>query len=254
MHDVQFGRLVRAMRHRRGWRQQDLADRASVGRTVIVDLEAGRLAGMRLGTQRQIAGALGFNLEVAPRGLGAEADRVVDQGHALLLGASAAWLTDLAWRTIAEVSYSEWGERGSIDLLAWHAATSTLLVVEIKSELVSVEATLRKLDEKVRLAPAVAAARFGWHPIHVGRLLVLPDERSERRRVAAHRAILDSSFPQRSHAARRWCRSPVGSVAALLFMSAGADRGWSPPGRHRIRPRLRTNVARRRTTADERPR
>jgi len=83
VHDTQLGRLVRALRQRRRWRQQDLADHAGVGRTVVVDLEAGRLGGMRLDTPRRIAAALGFALELAPRGLGSDADHVLDQGHAL---------------------------------------------------------------------------------------------------------------------------------------------------------------------------
>jgi hypothetical protein len=58
------------------------------------------------------------------------------------------------------VSYSVYGERGSIDLLAWHPAIRTLLVIEVKTEVSSVEAMLRKHDEKVRLAPRVAAERF----------------------------------------------------------------------------------------------
>ena len=48
-----------------------------------MDLEAGRLGGMRLDTPRRIAAALGFALELAPRGLGSDADHVLDQGHAL---------------------------------------------------------------------------------------------------------------------------------------------------------------------------
>jgi Holliday junction resolvase-like predicted endonuclease len=67
-----------------------------------------------------------------------------------------------------------YGERGSIDLLAWHEATRTLLVVEVKTEVASIEATLRKHDEKVRLARRVAADRFGWQATVTSRLLVLP--------------------------------------------------------------------------------
>jgi hypothetical protein len=214
-------------------------------------LEAGRLDGLRLGTQRRIVAALGFGIEVNPRGLGAEADRILDQGHAALLGTTEKWLDSLIWKTVAEVTYSEWGERGSIDLLAWHDSTATLLVVEIKTELVSIEATLRKLDEKTRLAAGIAAARFDWRAKAVGRLLVLPDDRTERRRVASHGAVLDGAFPVRSYAARRWCRSPVGSVAALLFVSDGAGRGSPRSGGRagRIRPQLRTNAAVRRTTS-----
>ena len=253
MHDIQVGRLVRAVRQRRRWRQQDVANRAGVGRTVIVDLEAGRLDGMRLGTQRRIATALGLGLEINLHGLGAEPDRVLDEGHAALLGASKKWLDGLGWKTLSEVTYSEWGERGSIDLLAWHGPTGTLLVVEIKTELVSIEATLRKLDEKTRLAAGIAARQFEWSAKAVARLLVLPDERVERRRVAAHAAVLDGAFPLRSYAARAWCRSPAGAVAALLFLSDARGRRSPRAGGRAARIRLRagTNVAVRRTTSGQ---
>ena len=193
---------------------------------------------MCLNTLRQITSALGFGMDVTPRGLGADADRLLDQGHATLMGATAKWLDGLGWKPVAEVSYSEWGERGSIDLLAWHEATATILVIEIKTELVSVEATLRKLDEKVRLAPRIALSRFGWRATVASRLLVFPDSRSERRRVAAHDAVLDGAFPIRSYAARRWCRSPVGAVAALLFMPDGDGRGSRSRSGHVARVRI----------------
>jgi transcriptional regulator with XRE-family HTH domain len=237
VNDVQLGRLVRALRHRRRWRQQDLADRAGVGRTVIADMEAGRLSRMCLATQRQVTAAFAFNLELTPRGLGADTDRVLDERHAPLLGATATWLEGLAWQCVPEVSYSEWGERGSVDILAWHEPSATLLVVEVKTEIASVEATLRKMDEKVRLTPKIALARFSWDAAVVGRLLVLPDQRSERRRVAANSSVFDRAFPTRSYAARRWCRSPAGSVAALLFLPQPASRRSAPRGaaRQRIR-------------------
>jgi hypothetical protein len=38
-----------------------------------------------------------------------------------------------------EASYSIYGERGSIDILAGHATTRSMLVVEVKSELMSIE-------------------------------------------------------------------------------------------------------------------
>jgi hypothetical protein len=198
---------------------------------------------MRLGTQRRIARALGLDLEVNLRGLGAEPDRVLDEGHAALLGTGKKWLDGLGWNTLPEVTYSEFGERGSIDLLAWHRPTGTLLVVEIKTELVSIEATLRKLDEKTRLAAGIAARRFEWSAKAVARLLVLPDERVERRRVAAHSAVLDGAFPLRSYAARAWCRSPSGSVAALIFVSDGRGRGAPRTSRRVARIRRRADTS-----------
>ena len=138
---------------------------------------------------------------------------------------------------VSEVSYSEWGEQGSVDLLAWHESTANLLVVEIKTELASVEATLRKHDEKVRLAPSVAAGRFGWRPASVGRLLVFPEDRTERRRVAAHASVMDGAYPMRSREVRAWCRWPSGPMAGLMFLtdSASSRRTVGRGRRERVR-------------------
>ena len=238
MDDPTLGRLVRVLRHRRGWRQDDLARRAGVGRTAVGDLERGQMDGMRLTTVRRILTALGLSVEAAVRGLGADLDRLLDARHAVLVGSCARWLGRSGWETRSEVSYSEWGERGSIDLLAWHAASRTLLVIEVKTELASVEATLRKHDEKVRLAAKVALQRCGWPAMTVARLLVLPADRTQRRRVARHAAVLDGVYPDRSTVVRRWCRSPDGSLDGLVFLTdvAGGDGTFRRGRRERVRP------------------
>lgn len=236
MDDTRLGRLVRALRRRRGWRQVDLAAKAGVGRSVVSQLEIGRFDARSVATVRQIFETFGLTYEGGVRGLGADADRLLDERHSTLLGACARWLRDLAWKTAAEVSYSEWGERGSVDLLAWHEATSTLLVVEIKTELASVEATLRKHDEKARLAKKIAGP-LGWHASKVNRLLVFPEDRTQRRRVLAHESVMLGAYPVRGHRVRAWCRAPVGTMSGLLFLSDSTpsrgmvDRG---PG-HRVR-------------------
>jgi transcriptional regulator with XRE-family HTH domain len=240
--DARLGRLVRALRHRRRWRQVDLAARAGVGHDAITKLESGRLGPMRTESIRAIVAAFGLSYEPSIRGLGGQEDRLLDQRHADLLGSCAEWLGHLRWVTRAEVSYSEWGERGSIDLLAWHSPSASLLVIEIKSELVSVESTLRKLDEKARLAAAIVRP-FGWRPVSVSRLLVLPDDRTQRRRVAAQARILSGAFPTRSHELRRWCREPSGAIAGLLFLAdpAGRTQSTGVGRRERVRPAPRAH-------------
>jgi transcriptional regulator with XRE-family HTH domain len=221
MDDTKIGRTIRALRHRRGWRQVDLAQKAGVGRSVVSDLEIGRLEARNIATVRKIVAVFGLTFEGGIRGLGADADRVLDERHAALLGACAAWLGSLGWQTAAEVSYSEWGERGSVDLLAWHTPTANLLVIEIKTELASVEQTLRKHDEKVRLA-ATIARRLGWRALTVSRLLVFPEDRTQRRRVIAHASVLMATYPARSREVRAWCRTPSGPLAGLLFLTDSA--------------------------------
>jgi hypothetical protein len=128
------------------------------------------------------------------------------------------------------------GERGSIDILAWHAPSRTLLVVEVKTELTSLEETLRRHDAKQRLAAAIAVERFGWpSPASVNRLLVLPGQSTPRRHVRRHAAVLDAAYRVRGDAARRWLRSPDGPVSLLIFA----------PGTHVTRGR-RGGVSRRR--------
>jgi Holliday junction resolvase-like predicted endonuclease len=68
----------------------------------------------------------------------------------------ARTLADAGWEVRAEVSFSSYGERGAIDLLAWHPETRTLLVIEVKTEIGAVESTLRVHDMKWRLAAQIA--------------------------------------------------------------------------------------------------
>ncbi len=216
-----------------------------MGRTVVSDVESGRIDRTCLATIRQIAAAVGLSVDVGARGLGADIDRVLDERHAMLLGTAARWLTDLGWKCVAEVSYSEFGERGSVDLLAWHQPSSSLLVIEVKTELASVEATLRKHDEKVRLAARIAAERFHWSAVSVSGLLVLPDDRRERRRVDAHASVLEGAYPVRSYSARRWCRSPSGRIRGLLFLPDLTRQGLTAIRRRRERVRVNRSSIRR---------
>lgn len=132
-----------------------------------------------------------------------------------------------------EVTFAVGSERGSIDLLAWHAGTRRLVVLEIKSVVPDIQAMLAGLDRKVRLADGIAAAR-GWRPTVVGRVLVVGDTRTSRRRIAAFRTTFDSRFPDRFVTMRRFIRDPsqVERLNALWFVPipTGAT------ARHRMRP------------------
>jgi hypothetical protein len=127
-----------------------------------------------------------------------------------------------------------YGERGSIDVLGWHRATGTLLVVEVKSSIASVEELLRRLDAKARLAPAVALERWGVRSQRASRLVVRPEDRTERRRVARQAAVLDQALPDRGRDVSRWLSEPDGGLAGLLFMTPTPAGGASQArgGRH----------------------
>src|SRR5438045_5430507 len=67
MDDIAFGRLVKLARIKRGWRQQDLAERAGVSRSVLSRIERGHIAETSLGTVRAIAQRLDLRIELNAR-------------------------------------------------------------------------------------------------------------------------------------------------------------------------------------------
>jgi Holliday junction resolvase-like predicted endonuclease len=77
-------------------------------------------------------------VDVTPRWRGGELDRLLNARHAQLSGNVLRWLERSGWQVAPEVSFSIYGERGFIDLFAWHAPTRTLLVIEIKTEIVEI--------------------------------------------------------------------------------------------------------------------
>ena len=72
---------------------------------------------------------------------------------------------------------------------------------------------LAALDRKARLAPTLARQR-GWPAQHVGRILVLPDDRTARRRIDAFRATFDRALPLRTVDVKRWILTPTASILA----------------------------------------
>jgi hypothetical protein len=218
-------------------RQVDVGNEAGLSQDLVSLVERGRLEEVSLPALRAVATALGGQLRIELSFRGAELDRLMDEGHAALVGAVASRLEALGWEVRPEVSFAVYRERGSIDLVAWHAASRTLLVVEVKTELVSVEETLRRHDAKVRLAANVVRERFGWSPVRVARLLVLPDASTPRRAVRRHDAVLSRAYPLRGTELSRWLASPAGSAGGLVFLpdTSGARGTRGPVSRRRIR-------------------
>src|SRR2546425_7735031 len=72
------------------------------------------------------------------------------EGFARLLGALPGWTFD------PEVSFSYFGERGVIDVLGWHPEAATILVIELKTEIVDVQELMGTMDRRGRVAPRVS--------------------------------------------------------------------------------------------------
>jgi hypothetical protein len=191
-----------------------------------------------MGTVRRLFAAVDAGFEGLVLWRGGAIDRLLDERHAHLVGSSVGRLSALGWRVVVEATYSIYGERGSIDVLAGHDATRSVLVEEVKSELTSVEAVGRKMDEKLRLARrTLCRERFGWAPLASARVLVLPDTDSARRSVARYGAVLDAAFPARGRDVTRWLRRPEGELSGILFVSniSGRDGSVTRGGPQRVR-------------------
>jgi transcriptional regulator with XRE-family HTH domain len=219
MEDQRFGAAIRATRVRRRMTQRQLAHAAGASDGSVSRLERGLCSSMALATIRAIAKVLDVRVELLPRSRAADLERVVAGAHAALADAVVAWIASReGWIVRPEVGFSNWGERGVIDLLAWHAGRRTLLVIELKTELVDINALLGTLDRYVRNAPA-AVVPFGWQPLVVARLLIVGESDFNRRRVREHGSLLAAALPDRVATVRRWLGDPTAELAGLMFFA-----------------------------------
>lgn len=219
MDDIRLGATLRVLRIRQRLRQSDVARRAGVRRETVSRLERGGIGRSPLYQVRAVAAAVGASLSVQLRWKGAELDRVTGAAHADLHEALAGLLGRRSpWEWRGEVSYSIFGERGVIDILAWHPPTRSLLIIELKTELADPQRLVASMDRRLRLARRIAG-RYGWKPATVSSWVVLTETSTNRRRVGRHRRLLRTAFPADGRAMRRWLQTPSGTISALSFWS-----------------------------------
>jgi transcriptional regulator with XRE-family HTH domain len=214
---LRVGSAVRALRLRRRWRQVDLGRRAGVSASIVSRIEHGRTVAISLGTLDRVVAALDANLDVRVRWNGEGLDRLLDQAHAGLVEQVVGLLQASGWVTEVEASFSIYGERGSVDVLAHHPATNIVLVSEVKSVVPDSQATIAGIDRKSRLAPELARER-GWSCRGAARLLVIGDSSTSRRRVDALSTTYRTTFPVFGPAVLQWLRQPETPIAGLLFV------------------------------------
>lgn len=225
---VRFGAALRAIRLRARLRQEDVARRARVSRSTVARIETGSVGTLTVETLERIAAAVGARAELRLRWRGGDLDRLLDAGHAAMHDEMAKLFAGLpGWEAVHEASVAVYGERGVVDVLAWHAGRRIILVVELKTQLVDLSETLGTLDRKRRLAPLVARER-GWHPLTTSVWLVLAETPSARARVATYRGVLHAAFPADGRRMRGWLRAPRGSIAAMSFVRNVHPRGIRP--------------------------
>lgn len=228
MDTIRFGLAVRALRRKAGWTQTQLGSRVGSSASAISRVERGRADAASVRTLERLANELGARLILQILWQGEALDRLLDSEHARLVEWTVKWLQNAEWEVIPEVTFQIRGERGSIDVVARHR-TGAMLVVEVKSVVPDIQALLSNLDRKVRLAADIGRER-GWPAGRVSRMLILPADRTARRRVEAVRSTIRAALPNGTAAARTWVQRPAGQIAAVVFVPNVTDTA----SRHRI--------------------
>ncbi len=238
----QLGARFRAVRIRRGWRQLDVAKKVGLDPSVISRIERGHLERITLGTLLATARALDIQVALTARSRGADLDRLVNGRHAGLHESVARWFAaELPeWTLEPEVSFSIHGERGIIDILAWHPGLRALVIIELKTDIVDVNELIGQMDKRRRLARTIAEER-GWDPLSISTWVIVANGRTNRARLAAHRVLLRNAFPVDGRSVRSWLRQPDRRIAALSLWDR-VEHGTASDGyaaRHRVRSPVR---------------
>ncbi|MDL2334579.1 MAG: helix-turn-helix domain-containing protein [Chloroflexota bacterium] len=239
MNDQRVGSAFRAVRIKRGWRQTDVARRARVSDGIVSLIERGHLERVSVTAFRRVAAVLEIRAEVSVSLPHGELERLLNAGHSAMPEIVAAYFGSLpGWVHAPEVSFSIYGERGVIDVLAFHPSTGSLLVIELKTELVSLEDLLMTMDVRLRHATKIALER-GWHAKTVSAWVLFAESATNHRRVAAHRSVLRAAFAQDGRSMRAWLQSPTGAVRALSSWSVRrlATNGQTLAQRRQVRVR-----------------
>ena len=218
--------------------QAHLAALAGVSRSIVSLIERGGAEETSVRTVRKVASVLGVSVTLTSRWRGAEMAKLLDEAHAALVGYVVQQLSGAGWSVRPEHTFSVWGERGSIDVLAWSHAARALLCIECKTRLPDVQDVLSTMDRKRRLAATIAKLE-GWEPTSVGSVLVLPDQTWARNAVSRFCPVFDTALPARTVDVRRWLTHPAGDLRGIWFLlnDSGANKTRRSAGLLRARRR-----------------
>jgi transcriptional regulator with XRE-family HTH domain len=216
MDDQRVGALLRALRIRRGLRQIDIAILAGVSDATVSRIERGQLEQLTVAVVRRVARVLEARLDLGVWTRAGDIERIATSRHAEIVDAVIEALVAAEWVARPEVSFGLRGERGFIDILAWHPPTGALLVIEVKTEIVDIGELLGTLDRKVRLAPEIARG-LGFVPTSISRALVVADTHTNHRRVTAHAVTFGAVLPDDGHRFRAFVRKPLRTIASVAY-------------------------------------
>jgi transcriptional regulator with XRE-family HTH domain len=202
-----------------GLRQVDVGRTAGVDQKIVSLLERGQIERVSVERFRKVCAALQIEAVLELRWRGGQGDRLIDRDHARIVEAVIAELARLGWETYPEFTFNFYGERGSVDILAWHPGKRALLLVEVKTRLTDLQRLLMSLSKKLRLVPGLVSEERGWERRVLGHIVVMLDTRANRSTVARHEATFAATFPSRTADVRGWLRSPTADLAGLWFLA-----------------------------------
>ena len=210
-------RSLRAIRRRKGWSQARVAARLEISQSELSRRERGSLEDCSVAEVERWGAALGAHVSTDVRVNGERP--LNDARHARLQNWLVGVLRQHGWSVLVEHSFNHYGDRGRIDVLAYHPTHRSVLVVEVKTRVDDVGDILGRLDVKRRVAPILAREQQ-WRGGAVVPMLLVLEHRTNRRRIADH-APAFASFRLRARAAGPWLRRPNGAAPSgvLLFAS-----------------------------------
>lgn len=233
MRDLEVGRLLRMLRIRRGWRLRDVADRCGLSPATIGRTELGSISSVRV--LRAHAAVVDVRVAWRVIGRGADVARLLDEEHAAIVELLADTAARAGWQAEAESSYSEYGERGRIDLLGFDPAAKVLAVVEVKTELADLQELLGGLSVKARLATGLGRRR-GWRASRVVTVLAVAATATNRSVVRSHPALF-SPYQRRWLRGQRMPRLEGDRLLVWIPAAAAGRRSWLA-GRRRVRRQI----------------
>src|SRR5262245_56636823 len=236
MDDLRVGALLRVLRLRRGLRQVDVAMLAGVSDATVSRAERGQVASLSVATVRQIARVLEARLDLSLWTRAGDVERVASGRHAELVEVLIETLVGLGWTVRPEVSFNVRGERGIVDIVAWHGPSRSILLIEVKTEIVDVAELFGTFDRKRRLAQDIARL-LGFDPLAISTALVVADTATNHRRIAQHRATFGAVLAHGGKRFRAYIARPAGSIDALAFWAYRHPRTtrWPTGGSRRVR-------------------